>query len=171
MRKTNIKRRVIKAISVTVAMALFAVGAVVSCTVDHDDANKDPGGPVKGNRAKDTGNDPAMVLGALAALGIELAPGGTSGAELLYPAPGEVYEMESPTVNSEWLHIDRYTSTKAASDHAAWIQGDQRLHLLIDWIAPPHFFRRDSLVALYLGVQAMVIEQLPALCGPQFAGD
>jgi Tol biopolymer transport system component len=38
------------------------------------------------------------------------------------------------------------------------------------WIGPPHFFRTEQLIALYLGDDAGVLELLEAVLGSQFAG-
>ena len=160
-------------VPIVAAMTLCVVGAVVSCMVNHDNSTNGPIGPVQDNPADHVGNNSATILAALAALGIELAPtGGTSRAELLYPAPGEAYRMDPATAQSkERLYIHRYPSAKAASDHAARIiQDDQMVHGTILWVNWPHFFRCDRLIVLYLGEQEKVIEGLSALCGPQFAG-
>ena len=105
--------------------------------------------PVQGNPADHVGTNPATILAALAELGIELAPTGTSRAELLYPVPGEAYRMDPATVKSdERLYIHRYTSAIAASGQATRIQGDHRLPDAIDWVNWPHFFRCDHLAAI-----------------------
>ena len=176
MRQSNIERRSLKAVPIVAIITLCVVGAVVSCTVNHDNSTNGPIGPVQGNPADQVGTNQGTVLAALAELGIELAPRGTSRAELLYPVPGEAYRMNPATVKSkEWLFIHQYPSVKAASDHAARIryghQGDHRLPDAIDWVNWPHFFRCDHLIVLYLGEQERVLKELSGLCGPQFAGN
>ena len=174
MRQTNIERPSLKAVPIVAAITLCAVGAAVSCTVNHGNSTNGPIVPVQGDPAEDIGANPAIILAALTALGIELGPRGTSRAELLYPTPGEAYRMGPATVKSkERLYIHRYPSAKAASDHAARIldQDDHRLPDAIDWVNWPHFFRRDHLIVLYLGEQEKVLKELSALCGPQFAGN
>ena len=160
MRKTNIERRSLKAVPIVAIITLCVVGAVVSCTVNHDNSTNGPIGPVQGNPADQVGTNQGTVLAALAELGIELAPRGTSRAELLYPVPGEAYRMNPATVKSdERLYIHRYPSAKAASDHSARIQDqdDHRLPDAIDWVNWPHFFRCDHLIVLYLGEQEKVL--------------
>ncbi len=151
MRQTNIERRSLKAVPIVAAITLCAVGAVVSCTVNHGNSTNGPIVPVQGDPAEDIGTNPATILAALTALGIELGPRGTSRAELLYPTPGEAYRIDPAAVKSdERLYIHRYTSAKAASDHAARIldQDDHRLPDAIDWVNWPHFFRCDHLAAI-----------------------
>lgn len=38
------------------------------------------------------------------------------------------------------------------------------------WMAPPHFFRKDRLIAIYIGSNADVLRALGGVMGPQFAG-
>ena len=40
----------------------------------------------------------------------------------------------------------------------------------MSWLAPPHFFRRDTLVVNYLGSSQKTVRELQRLLGPQFAG-
>ena len=40
----------------------------------------------------------------------------------------------------------------------------------ISWIAPPHFFRKERVIVLYLGTDAKVLAVLTELLGAQFAG-
>jgi hypothetical protein len=112
MRQTNIERRSLKAVPIVAAITLCAVGAAVSCTVNHDNSTNGPIGPVQGNPADHVGANPAIILAALTALGIELGPRGTSRAELLYPTPGDAYRIDPATVKSEErLYIHRYPSS------------------------------------------------------------
>lgn len=38
------------------------------------------------------------------------------------------------------------------------------------WIAPPHFFLCDRIIALYLGSDGTVTNALTELCGPRLSG-
>ena len=40
----------------------------------------------------------------------------------------------------------------------------------ISWMAPPHFYRRGSIIAIYLGTDAATLRRLQTVLGPQFAG-
>lgn len=40
----------------------------------------------------------------------------------------------------------------------------------ISWMAPPHFYRRDKLIVLYVGNDSQVKSLLESVLGPQFAG-
>lgn len=41
---------------------------------------------------------------------------------------------------------------------------------MVSWIAPQHFYLRDSLLVLYVGSSRPVIDLLETVLGPQFAG-
>lgn len=41
---------------------------------------------------------------------------------------------------------------------------------MVDWIAPPHFYKKGQLIVLYAGVNISVIHILEASLGSQFAG-
>ena len=41
---------------------------------------------------------------------------------------------------------------------------------MILWDAPPHFFRTETAIVLYVGDSPKVIEALTSVLGPQFAG-
>ena len=114
------------------------------------------------------GTDPSTVLEALQARGSEPVSRGPSRAELLYPAPGQAYQLNPEQSDQELLFIHVYQSQEAARNRSAQIQGDQRVHM-IDWIAPPHFFRCGNLIVLYLGDVENIARELGAVCGVQFA--
>jgi hypothetical protein len=40
----------------------------------------------------------------------------------------------------------------------------------IEWVAPPHFFRRGRIIAVYLGSDQKVLDWLQGVFGEQFAG-
>lgn len=42
--------------------------------------------------------------------------------------------------------------------------------MMIQWIAPPHFFRTGRIVVLYVGSDEAVLELLTSILGPPFAG-
>ena len=59
----------------------------------------------------------------------------------------------------------------AAEQDASQIEPDGSLKtMMITWIAPPHFFRKDRLIVIYLGADPAVLMILTDALGPQFAG-
>ena len=74
-------------------------------------------------------------------------------------------------VNRESVQVFTYASPKRKAeadlvDPTGFTVGTTS----ISWVAPPHFYIRDSLLVLYLGGNGPVINLLEAALGPQFAG-
>jgi hypothetical protein len=84
-----------------------------------------------------------------------------------FSRPGRVLRVEG-----EDIQVFEYDTPSAASADAARVSADGgtvgTTH--IDWIAPPHFFRRDRVIVLYVGQGAAVRAALESALGPQFAG-
>jgi hypothetical protein len=79
-----------------------------------------------------------------------------SGGQLGAPAEIQVYE---------------YADAAAAAADAEQILPDGNLEtVMIEWIAPPHFFEAGRVLVLYLGDDRAVLDLLTAVLGPQFAG-
>ena len=68
--------------------------------------------------------------------------------------------------------VDQAASAlQAAEADAAQIGPDGNPRTtMVTWIAPPHFFRADRLIVLYIGDDPTVVDLLTALLGPPFAG-
>jgi predicted small secreted protein len=75
-------------------------------------------------------------------------------------------------VNGEDVQVFEYRDAEAARAEAARVSpdggaiGTSRPF----WAAPPHFYRRDRVIVLYVGEAAAVRTQLEAVLGAQFAG-
>lgn len=69
------------------------------------------------------------------------------------------------------IQVFSYADPAMAAADAAQIgpDGNPRT-MIIEWIAPPHFFRAERLIVLYVGYDQAVIDLLTALLGPPFAG-
>lgn len=71
------------------------------------------------------------------------------------------------------VQIFEYPSSARADAEAALVStngrtvGTAKPH----WIAPPHFYKKDKLLVLYLGRNEKVLQALEARLGRQFAGD
>jgi len=83
-------------------------------------------------------------------------------------------------VNEQEVRVFRFGTPKAASAAAGAVAPDgysvgasedgETTVSQIEWVDTPHFYRRGSLIVLYLGKDAPTLELLDALMGPQFAG-
>ncbi len=76
------------------------------------------------------------------------------------------------TVNSEQVQIYEYANEDGANADAARISPDGGTigNAMVDWIAPPHFYKQGKLIVLYVGTSTSVMHVLKGILGPQFAG-
>ncbi len=70
------------------------------------------------------------------------------------------------------MQIFEYANTSAAEVEAKRISasGASVGTSMMSWMATPHFYRKDNLIALYVGGNAAITEALEASLGAQFAG-
>jgi hypothetical protein len=75
-------------------------------------------------------------------------------------------------VNGENVQVFVYASPSAAEVEAKRVSPDGGSvgTNMMSWMAPPHFYRKGELIALYVGAEQSVIDALVAALGPQFAG-
>lgn len=107
------------------------------------------------------------LLAALRAHGVAPQPFAVS-ALAGFTAPGQAYRL-GDDIGREQLFLHVYADGGAAGADAAHLRSILSAPNL-DWIAPPHFFLCDTVIAAYLGRDARVLDALTARCGPQFAG-
>lgn len=103
--------------------------------------------------------DIAPVLADLEAAGEVLGAPEESKAAFLYPEPGLMVAIGGDA----WLHMHRFPSEQIAEVRATSIAQDAR-NAIIDWVAPPSFYRCGRVIALYLGRDAGVKEILLSRC-------
>jgi len=79
---------------------------------------------------------------------------------------------QSITVNGEQVQVYEYANEETASVDAAHISSDGGTvgNALVDWTAPPHFYKTGKLLVLYLGTNSSVMNVVSMTLGPQFAG-
>lgn len=70
------------------------------------------------------------------------------------------------------LQVYQYPSSDAAAADAAKISpsGSPIGTFMPNWMRPPHIYRNDTLILIYLGDDQRVRSALEALAGPQIAG-
>jgi hypothetical protein len=80
------------------------------------------------------------------------------------------------SVNNSNVQVWDYDDAAAADAEAALISPDgYSVHTatkitLVEWIAPPHFYKAGKLIVLYVGESEAVTVVLERILGPQFAG-
>jgi len=75
-------------------------------------------------------------------------------------------------IHGEDVQIFQYSDTATADAEAAPISRDGMGTgtSKIQWIGSPHFYKKESLLVLYVGDNQKVLKTLEALLGQQFAG-
>jgi len=75
-------------------------------------------------------------------------------------------------VDGEPVQVMEYRDAAALEADAGHISpdGSSTGTTMVTWIAPPHFFRTDTAIVLYVGESPQVIEALTSVLGLQFAG-
>ena len=111
-------------------------------------------------------SDFAGLVDALRAAGATVEPQGEMEQAFLSVSGQQIL------VNGGNVQLFEYPSTEAAAADAGQISpdGSSTATTMITWVEPPHFYRKDRLLVLYVGSDEATQELLADLLGPQFAG-
>lgn len=76
------------------------------------------------------------------------------------------------TVNGDDVQVFEYPDAVAADAEAALVSPDGSSigTTMVNWVASPHFYKKDKLIVLYVGDTTAIINVLVAVLDPQFAG-
>jgi hypothetical protein len=146
----------VKPLLVLIALLLTACGTV--------QGPQSHGGPVQ---------DQVSLIDALRAKNVIVEISGTVSQPFLSPQSGTTVRLSGgPLTTPADLQLFEYGSASAASADAAKISpdGSGRATTKISWIAPPHFFLKGRVMALYAGSDSAMLSLLQSLLGAQFAG-
>ena len=121
------------------------------------------GGPVK---------DYVSLVDNLRAAGATVDPAGTVSADHFAPQ-GQVL-----TVNGERVETFEFASAEEADAAAQTVSAGgfsigpnkDGMVVMVEWVAPPHFYKAGKLIVIYVGGDSDVINALQEAMGPQFAG-
>lgn len=93
--------------------------------------------------------------------------GGGSVSQPFFSVPGSILK-----IRKEQIQVIEYRTVKSAAIEAEKISADgSRIGAsMINWVAPPHFFKSGRLIVLYVGGDLGVIKLLENALGGQFAG-
>lgn len=85
--------------------------------------------------------------------------------------PGQIL-----TVNDSVIEAFKYDNAKALAADTANIDPDGCIGtlgggMLDPWTAPPHFFKSENVMVIYLGSDSKMLQLLTKVLGKQFAGE
>jgi hypothetical protein len=145
----------VKRLLVIIALLLSACGTV--------QGPQSHGGPVQ---------DQVSLIDALRKT-VTVDISGTISQPFLNPQSGTAVRLSGgPVTTPADVQLFEYGSALAASADAKRISpdGSGTANTKISWVAPPHFFLKGRVMALYVGSDSAVLTLLQSLLGPQFAG-
>jgi hypothetical protein len=148
--------RKVKRLLVLIALLLTACGTV--------QGPQSHGGPVQ---------DQVSLIDALRSKNVTVDISGTVSQPFLSPQSGTTVRLSGgPMTGAAELQLFEYGSASAASADANRISpdGGGTATTKISWVAPPHFFLKGRVMAVYVGSDSAVLSLLQSLLGAQFAG-
>ncbi len=120
------------------------------------------GGPVR---------DHVSFVDALRGKGLTVDIVGNVTQPFLRPQSGTALRISGSGTGPADIQSFDYASSDAASADAGQIQPNGRIKSVsVDWIAPPHFFRKERVLVIYVGTDPAVVSVLRELLGPPLAG-
>lgn len=86
--------------------------------------------------------------------------------------PFSSVEGHAINVDGENVQVFQYPTAEAARKEAAQVRPDGSGvgTSMVSWIGPPHFYRKDNLIVLYVGDNPKATGALRSSLGAQFAG-
>jgi hypothetical protein len=152
--RTGVLRPVVKTRYLVLIVTIFMLAAFnTSCATDSG-----------------SGGDYASLIDNLRQAGAVVEPGGE------FPPDFLSAKRMIMSVNGSDVTVWEYDDAAAADAEAALISPDgcslrtNTKITLVDWIAPPHFYKAGKLIVLYVGEGEAVTVVLENVLGPQFAG-
>ena len=81
-------------------------------------------------------------------------------------------EAKNIKIGEGKIQIFEYPSAEEMEKEASRISDDgyQVKNVMINWIKPPHFYKKDSLLIVYLGENRSIMDELEKIVGKQFKG-
>jgi len=135
-------------------LGLLLAAALAAC------GTPEPGAMVRPRPVQDH----ASLVARLQSEGATVEPAGDL-TQPFFSVDGKVLR-----VNGHDVQVFEYPTAAAAESETAQVLSDGSVigTTMVDWVAPPHFYRTGKLVAIYVGDDAgMLLEQV---LGEQFAG-
>ncbi len=151
--------------SLTLGLMLLVAAACQSSGPVEPDASPSPA-PTEAGAQPDLFPATTDLQESLAAAGADVALEGPV-EQPFFSAPGQII-----TVNGEAVQVFEYSNPALADTEAGDVapDGSSIGTTMASWVGPPHFFRAEPLIVLYVGDNLAVLELLETVLGPQFAG-
>lgn len=110
--------------------------------------------------------DYGSLVDALRAEGVTVEPAGT------ISQPFFSVEGQAITVNGEQVQAFEFADAAGADEAAQDISPDGSSvgTSMMTWVAPPHFYKTEKLIVLYVGENEEVLTALESVLGEQIAG-
>lgn len=108
----------------------------------------------------------ATLAEQLRAAGLTVTDGGT------IEQPFFTRQARVLRIGDDDLQLYEFATAAEAEQAAAQVApgGGSIGTVSMHWMAPPHFFRKERLIAIYIGSNARTLAELERILGPQFAG-
>ena len=123
--------------------------------------------PLKqGRPAGQSVTDYASLIGRLRRTGVSVEAAGRT-EQPFFSVAGRAIE-----VDGEDVQVFQYSRTAAADAQAAMVSADGGTvgASKVNWMGPPHFYKIQKLIILYVGDDTKTLKVLDAALGSQFAG-
>jgi hypothetical protein len=141
---------------VLIALLLTACGTV--------QGPQSHGGPVQ---------DQVSLIDALRSKNLTVDISGGISQPFLHPQSGTTIRLSGGALAAPAdVQLFEYGSAASAETDAHQIRADGsgNATTIVDWVAPPHFFLKGRVMAIYVGTDPAVVSLLQGLLGAQFAG-
>lgn len=129
-----------------------------------------------GNPAADQGQakrERTDLVNALRSKGIIVDTRGSVEQPFLHPRSGTRFQLTGGSLSGPAeIQIYEYDSTKDVTADASSIRpdGSGAANVIVEWIAPPHFFAKGHILVIFVGTDPSLTQVLTDELGPQFAG-
>ncbi|MBI2628777.1 hypothetical protein HYW74_01705 [Candidatus Pacearchaeota archaeon] len=87
--------------------------------------------------------------------------------EIFFKVPAKVIK-----IGDDKIQVYEYSSAEEMETEASKIsdEGYRVKNVIINWLKPPHFYKKDKLLVLYLGENRSIMDDLEKIVGKEFIG-
>jgi hypothetical protein len=116
------------------------------------------------------GYDYAAFVNELRMQQPDLVENGTVGTDMLHGT------RRLLTIHGEQISVYEYRSSAARENDQHHLDSSGSTYstrfrsMIVDWIAPPHWYSKERIIVLYVGTDETIMASLQQMLGPEFAG-